>query len=46
MEFYIVEEVIHFMEVKKTIEIMLLQFLSGEISKEALYGWTVNILHK
>ncbi|MDE7252855.1 MAG: hypothetical protein K2O32_07935 [Acetatifactor sp.] len=34
------------MEVKKTIEIMLLQFLSGEISKEALYGWAVNILHK
>ena len=34
------------MEVKKSIEIALLQFLSGEISKEALYSWAVNILHK
>lgn len=34
------------MEVKKSIEIALLQFLSGQISKEALYRWAVNILHK
>lgn len=34
------------MEVKKSIEIVLLQFLSGEISKEALYSWAINILHK
>lgn len=34
------------MEVKKSIEIALLQFLSGEISKEALYSWAINILHK
>lgn len=34
------------MEVKKSIEIALLHFLSGKISKEALYRWAVNILHK
>ena len=34
------------MEVKKSIEITLSQFLTGEISKEALYRWAVNKLHK
>lgn len=34
------------MEVKKSIEIMLSRFLSGEISKEELYRWAVNTLHK
>lgn len=34
------------MEVKMSIEYMLTQFLSGEISKEAIYNWAVDKLHK
>ena len=34
------------MEVKKLIETKLLQYLSGDISKEALYKWSIEILHK
>ena len=35
-----------YMEVKKLIETKLLQYLSGDISKEALYKWSIEILHK